>query len=63
MNSDAIRALACQGLLPKILVRANLVKCASCQVDKARIKSASKKGKLTDDLITKPGDLIHMNQA
>ena len=27
------------------------------------MKSASKKGKIIDDLITKPGDLIHMDQA
>ena len=63
MNFDAIRALARQGFLPKSIIKANKVKCAACQAGKAHIKSASKKGKIISDLITKPGDLIHMDQA
>ena len=60
---DEIRALAGRGLLPKCLIRANAVKCVACQAGKDHIKSSSKKGKIVGELITKPGDLVHMDQA
>ena len=62
MNFVAIMA-ACQGFLPKHIVRANRIKCAACQGGKAHIASASKIGKIIGGFITKPGDLIHMDQG
>ena len=63
MGFDAIRALARRGFMPKCLIRANAVKCAACQAGKAHSKSASKKGKLINQNINEPGDLVHMDQA
>ena len=63
MGFDAIRALARRGFMPKCLIRANAVKCAACQAGKAHSKSASKKGKLINQTINEPGDLVHMDQA
>ena len=60
---DTIRALARRGFMPKCIVRANAVKCAACQAGKAHTKPASKKGKIIKQSITKPGDLVHMDQA
>ena len=64
MNFPQIQTLAKQGYLPKEISKCDIPLCASCQYGKAHKRSITQNttGILGGPSITKPGQLIHMDQ-
>ena len=57
-----LKDLARQGILPKSLSTCEVPICPYCQFGKAH-KRTAEKGTIISTKVTKPGDLIHMDQA
>lgn len=63
MGFKTINDFSCQDFLPKYIVNANAVVCATYQAGKSHIKPPSTSGKAVKGKIKGPGDLIHIKQA
>ena len=59
----SIQNMARKGILPKEIDNCTPPMCAYCKYSKAHKRSSNKDNPIVKKDITKPGDLIHMDQA
>ena len=55
--------MARKGILPKEIAKCTPPMCAYCKYSKAHKKFSNKENPIVKEDITKPGDIIHMDQA